>query len=391
MNEENIPENAISVYNQGNEAMDDFPILRAFQQYVEREQEKSRRRVTTITIVFLLVIAGICGLFVYLLQISSMRNQTLSDRLVEYAMQEADRRAAHVDRTVDEEDVLHPAVALRKARALADVAHGMARRNGRAPAEDAVREDGLADRVVGRTPEPHALAGAVDRAVRDIQVLSERIVRIVVRRFDRAEDDRIVTRPEVAAEDAHPLAAVEVESVVVDHPLVGGDGYAFDLDIAAEPYEHCPAWRILECRAFKTDAVAVHELDHPWALDRRLGIEYGLRVGGVEKFGSVTVDYAFAGDCDVLRIICIDKHLAGKFRLYGAYLLREAVIGFAIVSSQQKGTFLKMQLDIAPELNGSHVIRSFRNHDLTATLAEGLVYHCLNVGGCIPFHGIDFF
>lgn len=94
MNEENIPENAISVYNQGNEAMDDFPILRAFQQYVEREQEKSRRRVTTITIVFLLVIAGICGLFVYLLQISSMRNQVLSDRLVEYAMQEADRRAA---------------------------------------------------------------------------------------------------------------------------------------------------------------------------------------------------------------------------------------------------------------------------------------------------------
>lgn len=94
MNEENIPENAISVYNQGNEAMDDFPILRAFQQYVEREQEKSRRRVTTITIGFLLVIAGVCGLFFYLLQISSMRNQALSDRLVEYAMQEADRRAA---------------------------------------------------------------------------------------------------------------------------------------------------------------------------------------------------------------------------------------------------------------------------------------------------------
>lgn len=103
MNEENIPENAISVYNQGNEALDDFPILRAFQQYIEREQEKSRRRVTTITIVFLLVIAGICGLFFYLLQISSMRNQALSDRLVEYAMQEADRRAATTPPVVKDE------------------------------------------------------------------------------------------------------------------------------------------------------------------------------------------------------------------------------------------------------------------------------------------------
>ena len=88
-----IPQNAISVYNNG-DALEDFPVLKAFQQYIDAEQTKARKRLLTMGIFFgvlmMIVIAG----FVAMLMSISARNQSLNDRLIEFAMRERDNRGS---------------------------------------------------------------------------------------------------------------------------------------------------------------------------------------------------------------------------------------------------------------------------------------------------------
>lgn len=82
------PSTAVSLYGETNDAMDDFPILKAFQEYVDKEHAKARQRMTALAIIFLsilLLVAG--GLSAVILSLSS-RNQALNDRLVDFAMKE---------------------------------------------------------------------------------------------------------------------------------------------------------------------------------------------------------------------------------------------------------------------------------------------------------------
>lgn len=82
-----IPENAVSVYGQ-NDAMDDFPVLKAFQQYIDAEQAKARKRMMVLCTFFGILMFFVISVFVILLINVSSRNQTLNDRLVEYAMRD---------------------------------------------------------------------------------------------------------------------------------------------------------------------------------------------------------------------------------------------------------------------------------------------------------------
>ena len=80
------PSRAVSVY--GGDAMDDFPVLKAFQQYIDAEHAKARKRLLAMGVfsgVFMLVVVAV---FVALLVSVSNRNQQLNDRLVEFAMKE---------------------------------------------------------------------------------------------------------------------------------------------------------------------------------------------------------------------------------------------------------------------------------------------------------------
>lgn len=90
-----IPENAIRVYGQDDNAMDDFPVLKAFQQYVDAEQSKAHKRMVTLGIFFSLLMVVVVAIFMVLLviiysrnQSLNDRNQTLNDRLVDFAMRE---------------------------------------------------------------------------------------------------------------------------------------------------------------------------------------------------------------------------------------------------------------------------------------------------------------
>ena len=82
-----IPSNAVSLYGQ-DDAMDDFPVLKAFQQYIDAEQAKSRKRMVLLCAFFSVLMAIVISVFVGLLFTISSRNQSLNDRLIDFAMKE---------------------------------------------------------------------------------------------------------------------------------------------------------------------------------------------------------------------------------------------------------------------------------------------------------------
>ncbi len=86
-----ISPNAVSIYGQ-NDAMDEFPVLKAFQQYIDAEQTKAQKRMTTICIFFALILTIVIGVFVLLLMNVGQRNQILNDQLLDYIMRDRDRQ-----------------------------------------------------------------------------------------------------------------------------------------------------------------------------------------------------------------------------------------------------------------------------------------------------------
>lgn len=82
--------NAVSIY--GSESpMDEFPILKAFQEYIDAEQARARKRMTAMAIFFGAMMIALIAIFVSLLVRSYGDNQHLNDRLVEYMQQERER------------------------------------------------------------------------------------------------------------------------------------------------------------------------------------------------------------------------------------------------------------------------------------------------------------
>jgi len=82
--------NAVSIYR-AEGPMDDFPVLKAFQQYIDAEQNKARKRMVTLCVFFGAVLCVVIAVFMVMLHDISRRNQILNDRLVEYAMKDRDR------------------------------------------------------------------------------------------------------------------------------------------------------------------------------------------------------------------------------------------------------------------------------------------------------------
>jgi colicin import membrane protein len=68
--------------------MDDFPVLKAFQQYIDSEQAKARKRLVMLGVFFCILIGAVIAVFVAMLASVTARNQQLNDRLVEFAMKE---------------------------------------------------------------------------------------------------------------------------------------------------------------------------------------------------------------------------------------------------------------------------------------------------------------
>ncbi len=90
MKENHSSDSALSVY--GQDGLEEFPILKAFQQYVDAEQSKARKRMLALCIFFGALMTAMIAVFLVVLKEASARNQELNDRLVEYAMKNNDRQ-----------------------------------------------------------------------------------------------------------------------------------------------------------------------------------------------------------------------------------------------------------------------------------------------------------
>ena len=79
--------NAVSIFGQG-DAGDEFPVLKAFQQYIDAEQAKARKRMFGLCAFFVVLMTIVIVAFVAILASSVSRNQQLSDRLLELALRD---------------------------------------------------------------------------------------------------------------------------------------------------------------------------------------------------------------------------------------------------------------------------------------------------------------
>ena len=69
----------------------EFPVLKAFQDYIDAEQAKARKRMLGLSVFFIVLLFVVVVTFVLILTTVLNRNQALSDRLLDYALRERDK------------------------------------------------------------------------------------------------------------------------------------------------------------------------------------------------------------------------------------------------------------------------------------------------------------
>ena len=81
-------------------ASNEFPVLKAFQQYIDAEQAKARKRMLGLSVFFIILLVVVVVTFVLVLTTVINRNQALSDRLLDYALKEREKPAQVVQAPV---------------------------------------------------------------------------------------------------------------------------------------------------------------------------------------------------------------------------------------------------------------------------------------------------
>ena len=79
--------NAVSLFGQSG-GMNDFPVLKAFQEYIDAEQAKARKRMFGLSIFFIVLLVVVVVTFTIVVMFVINRNQNLSDRLLDIALRE---------------------------------------------------------------------------------------------------------------------------------------------------------------------------------------------------------------------------------------------------------------------------------------------------------------
>lgn len=131
------PTSAVSVFGQAGN-MADFPVLKAFQEYVDAEQAKSRKRMLGLSVFFVILLIVVVVTFTLVLTTVINRNQSLSDRLLDVALREraaADRQppaAAVQPQPAADDSVVKPL--LKKLESLAEAISESARQKLQPPA-----------------------------------------------------------------------------------------------------------------------------------------------------------------------------------------------------------------------------------------------------------------
>ncbi len=161
------PTSAVSVFGQtGN--MADFPVLKAFQEYVDAEQAKSRKRMLGLSVFFVILLIVVVVTFTLVLTTVINRNQSLSDRLLDVALRERNAAvqppvAAVQPQPTDGDSVVKPL--LKKLESLAEAISESARQKLQPPAPAPVQPAPQA------VPAPAATQPAVSQPAETLEML----------------------------------------------------------------------------------------------------------------------------------------------------------------------------------------------------------------------------
>ena len=79
--------NAVSLFGSSG-GVNDFPVLKAFQEYIDAEQAKARKRMFGLSIFFIVLLVVVVVTFTIIMTSVIGRNQALSDRLLDIALRE---------------------------------------------------------------------------------------------------------------------------------------------------------------------------------------------------------------------------------------------------------------------------------------------------------------
>ena len=100
-------DNPLTIVPEG--ATSEFPVLKAFQEYIDAEQAKARKRMLGLSVFFIVLLCVVIVTFVMILTTVLNRNQSLSDRLLDYALNERNRAPAPiVQQPTVQQDILKP-------------------------------------------------------------------------------------------------------------------------------------------------------------------------------------------------------------------------------------------------------------------------------------------
>ena len=109
---------ALRIFDQAN-GMNDFPVLKAFQEYIEAEQARARKRTLGLSIFFIVLLVVVVVTFSVImaavinrdqqsLQAIAIRNQALSDKLLDIALRERTPAAQPVVNVQQPPAAVHP-------------------------------------------------------------------------------------------------------------------------------------------------------------------------------------------------------------------------------------------------------------------------------------------
>lgn len=79
---------AVSLFDQSGTSANDFPVLKAFQEYLNAEQAKARKRMLGLSVFFVVLLVVVVVTFTLVVVAVINRNQSLNDRLLDIALRE---------------------------------------------------------------------------------------------------------------------------------------------------------------------------------------------------------------------------------------------------------------------------------------------------------------
>lgn len=218
---------ALRIFEQAN-GMNDFPVLKAFQEYIEAEQARARKRTLGLSIFFVVLLIVVVVTFSVImaavinrdqqsLQAIATRNQALSDKLLDIALRERTPAAQPVVNVQQPPTAAHPDAGAQALKPVLDRLESLTEALKKQP--PAAVPQPAAQPAAAQPPLPVAVSPELDAARRQQDELARQRAAVAAERARLKEEQELLRRDRIeqhrrrlypehyAREDAQKAAA----------------------------------------------------------------------------------------------------------------------------------------------------------------------------------------